>query len=246
MSDLMARKIRLGVNIDHIATLRNARGGLHPDPVRAAKIVEASGADGITIHLREDRRHIRDQDVRDIISLSSLPVNLEMAASSEMLSIACEVEPNAVCIVPENRIEITTEGGLAVASQQQKLLPIIQELKKNNIRISLFIDPHIQEIEAAAQLGADIVEFHTGKYCDTMGMRQEEELGKLKNASKRADSMGIEVHAGHGLSFDNVVSIAAIPEVKELNIGHFIIGEAVFSGLANVIQEMRDLITKPA
>ena len=246
MSDLMARKIRLGVNIDHIATLRNARGGLHPDPVRAAKIVEASGADGITIHLREDRRHIRDQDVRDIISLSSLPVNLEMAASSEMLSIACEVEPNAVCIVPENRIEITTEGGLAVASQQQKLLPIIQELKKNNIRISLFIDPHIQEIEAAAQLGADIVEFHTGKYCDTMGMRQEEELGKLKNASKRADSMGIEVHAGHGLSFDNVVSIAAIPEVKELNIGHFIIGEAVFSGLSNVIQEMRDLITKPA
>ncbi|MDA9815521.1 pyridoxine 5'-phosphate synthase [Alphaproteobacteria bacterium] len=246
MSDLMARKIRLGVNIDHIATLRNARGGLHPDPVRAAKIVEASGADGITIHLREDRRHIRDQDVRDIISLSSLPVNLEMAASSEMLSIACEVKPNAVCIVPENRIEITTEGGLAVASQQQKLLPIIQELKKNNIRISLFIDPHIQEIEAAAQLGADIVEFHTGKYCDTMGMRQEEELGKLKNASKRADSMGIEVHAGHGLSFDNVVSIAAIPEVKELNIGHFIIGEAVFSGLSNVIQEMRDLITKPA
>lgn len=246
MSDLMARKIRLGVNIDHIATLRNARGGLHPDPVRAAKIVEASGADGITIHLREDRRHIRDQDVRDIISLSSLPVNLEMAASSEMLSIACEVKPNAVCIVPENRIEITTEGGLAVASQQQKLLPIIQKLKKNNIRISLFIDPHIQEIEAAAQLGADIVEFHTGKYCDTMGMRQEEELGKLKNASKRADSMGIEVHAGHGLSFDNVVSIAAIPEVKELNIGHFIIGEAVFSGLANVIQEMRDLITKPA
>ena len=246
MSDLMARKIRLGVNIDHIATLRNARGGLHPDPVRAAKIVEASGADGITIHLREDRRHIRDQDVRDIISLSSLPVNLEMAASSEMLSIACEVKPNAVCIVPENRKEITTEGGLAVASQQQKLLPIIQELKKNNIRISLFIDPHIQEIEAAAQLGADIVEFHTGKYCDTMGMRQEEELGKLKNASKRADSMGIEVHAGHGLSFDNVVSIAAIPEVKELNIGHFIIGEAVFSGLANVIQEMRDLITKPA
>ncbi|MBT5573992.1 MAG: pyridoxine 5'-phosphate synthase [Alphaproteobacteria bacterium] len=242
----MARKIRLGVNIDHIATLRNARGGLHPDPVRAAKIVEASGADGITIHLREDRRHIRDQDVRDIISLSSLPVNLEMAASSEMLSIACEVKPNAVCIVPENRIEITTEGGLAVASQQQKLLPIIQELKKNNIRISLFIDPHIQEIEAAAQLGADIVEFHTGKYCDTMGMRQEEELGKLKNASKRADSMGIEVHAGHGLSFDNVVSIAAIPEVKELNIGHFIIGEAVFSGLSNVIQEMRDLITKPA
>ncbi|MBT5798501.1 MAG: pyridoxine 5'-phosphate synthase [Alphaproteobacteria bacterium] len=242
----MARKIRLGVNIDHIATLRNARGGLHPDPVRAAKIVEASGADGITIHLREDRRHIRDQDVRDIISLSSLPVNLEMAASSEMLSIACEVKPNAVCIVPENRIEITTEGGLAVASQQQKLLPIIQELKKNNIRISLFIDPHIQEIEAAAQLGADIVEFHTGKYCDTLGMRQEEELGKLKNASKRADSMGIEVHAGHGLSFDNVVSIAAIPEVKELNIGHFIIGEAVFSGLANVIQEMRDLITKPA
>ncbi|MDC0394772.1 pyridoxine 5'-phosphate synthase [Alphaproteobacteria bacterium] len=246
MSDLMARKIRLGVNIDHIATLRNARGGLHPDPVRAAKIVEASGADGITIHLREDRRHIREQDVRDIISLSSLPVNLEMAASSEMLSIACEVKPNAVCIVPENRIEITTEGGLAVASQQQKLLPIIQELKKNNIRISLFIDPHIQEIEAAAQLGADIVEFHTGKYCDTMGMLQEEELGKLKNASKRADSMGIEVHAGHGLSFDNVVSIAAIPEVKELNIGHFIIGEAVFSGLANVIQEMRDLITKPA
>lgn len=246
MSDLMARKIRLGVNIDHIATLRNARGGLHPDPVRAAKIVEASGADGITIHLREDRRHIREQDVRDIISLSSLPVNLEMAASSEMLSIACEVKPNAVCIVPENRIEITTEGGLAVASQQQRLLPIIQELKKNNIRISLFIDPHIQEIEAAAQLGADIVEFHTGKYCDTMGMLQEEELGKLKNASKRADSMGIEVHAGHGLSFDNVVSIAAIPEVKELNIGHFIIGEAVFSGLANVIQEMRDLITKPA
>ena len=236
------RNIRLGVNIDHVATLRNARGGTHPDPMRAVKMAADAGADGVTIHLREDRRHIRDQDAETIIKHSILPVNLEMAANVEMVNIACSLRPNAVCIVPENRTEVTTEGGLLVAGQENKLTPFIQQLKDNNIRVSLFIDPRDNEIEAAGNVGADIVEFHTGGYCDASLLNRDKKLDDLIVASKRADKLGIEVHAGHGLSFDNVAPVSAIAEIKELNIGHFIIGEAVFSGLENVIKEMNHII----
>ena len=233
---------KLGVNIDHIATLRNARGEHHPDPVKGAKLVKKNGADSITIHLREDRRHIRDQDAETIIKHSILPVNLEMAANVEMVNIACSLRPNAVCIVPENRTEVTTEGGLLVAGQEKKLTPFIQQLKDNNIRVSLFIDPRDNEIEAAGNVGADIVEFHTGGYCDASLLNRDKKLDDLIAAAKRADKLGIEVHAGHGLSFDNVAPVSAIAEIKELNIGHFIIGEAVFSGLENVIKEMNHII----
>ena len=236
------RNIRLGVNIDHIATLRNARGGAHPDPLRAVKLVKDAGADGVTIHLREDRRHIRDKDAEHIIKYSTLPVNLEMAANAEMVNIACSLKPNAVCFVPENRAEVTTEGGLLVAGQQNKLTPFIQQLKDNNIRVSLFIDSQEKEIEAAGNLGADIVEFHTGSYSDSSLLDRDKKLNDLISAAKLADKLGIEVHAGHGLSFENVAPVAAIAEIKELNIGHFIIGEAVFSGIDNVIKEMHHII----
>ena len=236
------RNIRLGINIDHIATLRNARGGKHPDPMRALKIIKDAGADGVTIHLREDRRHIRDQDAKYIIKNSSLPVNLEMAANSEMLNIACSLKPNAVCIVPENRAEVTTEGGLLIAGREKKLTPFIQQLKDNNIRVSLFIDPCEREIEAAGNVGADIVEFHTGGYCDATLQNKDKKLDDLISAAMLSDKLGIEVHAGHGLNFDNVAPVAAIAEIKELNIGHFIVGEAVFSGLANVIKKMHQII----
>ncbi len=238
------RNIRLGVNIDHVATLRNARGGTHPDPMRAVKIIQEAGADGVTIHLREDRRHIQDQDVKQITQHSTLPVNLEMAANGEMVNIACDLKPNAVCIVPENRAEVTTEGGLLIAGQEKKLAPFIQQLKENNIRVSLFIDPHPREIEAAGNVGADIVELHTGGYCDATLLNRDKKLNDLMVAAKLADKLGIEVHAGHGLSFDKVAPVAAIAEVKELNIGHFIIGEAIFSGLENVIKEMLYIIRK--
>jgi len=238
------RYIRLGVNIDHIATLRNARGGIHPDPIRALKILEDSGADGVTIHLREDRRHIHDRDVELIIKQSVLPVNLEMAANREMVNIACTLQPNAVCIVPENRAEVTTEGGLAVAGQESNLAPLIRQLKSKNIRVSLFIDPQKHEIEAAGNVGADIVELHTGRYCDASQNTQGKELRKLVESSKLANKFGIEVHAGHGLNFENVAPIAAISELKELNIGHFIIGESVFHGLKNVIMEMQQIINE--
>lgn len=234
--------IRLGVNIDHVATLRNARGGKDPDPMRAVKIVNDAGADGITIHLREDRRHIRDKDAEQIIKHSKLPVNLELAANREMINIACFLKPNAVCIVPEKRREVTTEGGLLVASQEEKLTPFIDELKDNNIRVSLFIDPQQKEIEAAGYVGANIVEFHTGSYCDATLLNRDKKLNDLVAAAKLAAKLGIEVHAGHGLSFENVAPVAAIPEIKELNIGHFIIGEAIFSGLEGVIREMRQII----
>ena len=234
--------IRLGVNIDHVATLRNARGGLHPDPIRAVKIVEVACADGITVHLREDRRHIKDKDVRNIIQEANLPVNLELAGNDEMINIACSLKPNAVCIVPENRAEITTEGGLAVAGQENKLKPFIHKLKKQNIRVSLFIDPKKEEINAAANIGTDIVEFHTGRYSEAKDDIKQIELSNLAQAAKIADYFGIEVHAGHGLDFSNVSKIASIKQIKELNIGHFLIGEAIFSGLGNVIQEMRSII----
>ena len=236
------RAIRLGVNIDHVATLRNARGGKHPDPIRALKTIELANADGITVHLREDRRHINDRDVKNIIKETILPVNLELAGNDEMINIACSLKPNAVCIVPENRAEITTEGGLAVMGQEKKLKPFVEKLKKQNIRVSLFIDPKIKEIEAAANIGADIVEFHTGNYSNTKEHIRERELTYLIRAAKLADNFGIEVHAGHGLNFSNVAKIASINQIKELNIGHFLIGEAIFLGLGNVIQEMRSVI----
>ena len=236
------KNIRLGINIDHIATLRNARGGMHPDPIRAVKILEEVHADGITVHLREDRRHIKDEDVKNIIQETFLPVNLELAGNDEMINIACLLKPNAVCLVPENRAEVTTEGGLAVAGQEKKLKPLIQKLKKEKIRVSLFIDPKNEEIEAAANIGADIVELHTGRYSDTISNIKKKELSHLIKAAKIADNYGIEVHAGHGLNFSNVAKIASIKQIKELNIGHFLIGEAIFSGLGNVIQKMRSII----
>ena len=236
------KNIRLGINIDHIATLRNARGGMHPDPIRAVKILEEVHADGITVHLREDRRHIKDEDVKKIIQETFLPVNLELAGNDEMINIACLLKPNAVCLVPENRAEVTTEGGLAVAGQEKKLKPLIQKLKKEKIRVSLFIDQKNEEIEAAANIGADIVELHTGRYSDTISNIKKKELSHLIQAAKIADNSGIEVHAGHGLNFSNVAKIASIKQIKELNIGHFLIGEAIFSGLGNVIQNMRSII----
>ncbi len=234
--------IRLGVNIDHVATVRNARGGIHPDPIRAVKILESAFADGITVHLREDRRHITDRDVKNIIKEAILPVNLELAGNEKMINIACSLKPNAVCIVPENRAEVTTEGGLAVVGQELKLKPLVEKLKTQNIRVSLFIDPKIKEIEAAANIGADIVELHTGRYSDGKENSKEKEITHLIKAAKIADKLGIEVHAGHGLNFSNVAKIASINQIKELNIGHFLIGEAIFSGLDNVIQEMRSII----
>ena len=237
------KEIRLGVNIDHVATLRNARGGIHPDPIRAAKIVEVAGADGITVHLREDRRHIRYEDVKNIIKETILPVNLELAGNQQMIEIACALEPNAVCIVPENRQEVTTEGGLSVSSQEARLAPLIEKLKRKKIKVSLFIDPKVQEIEAAVNIGADIVEFHTGRYCDAEEHSKEKELTFLVQAANVANNYGIEVHAGHGLNFNNVVQISKIKQIKELNIGHFIIGEAIFLGLKNTIQEMRRIIS---
>ena len=237
------KEIRLGVNIDHVATLRNARGGIHPDPIRAAKIAEVAGADGITVHLREDRRHIRDEDVKNIIKKTILPVNLELAGNQQMIEIACTLEPNAVCIVPENRQEVTTEGGLSVLGQETRLAPFIKKLKRKKIKVSLFIDPKVQEIEAAANIGADIVEFHTGRYCDAEDYNKEKELTLLVQAANVANNYGIEVHAGHGLNFNNVVKISKIKQIKELNIGHFIIGEAIFLGLETTIQEIRRIIS---
>ena len=210
--------------------------------MRAVKILKDAGADGVTVHLREDRRHIQDQDVKHIIEYSKLPVNLEMAANSEMLNIACSLKPNAVCIVPENRAEVTTEGGLLIADKEKKLTPFIKQLKDNNIRVSLFIDPREREIKAAGNVGADIVEFHTGGYCDATFLKKDKKLDDLIFAAMLSDKLGIEVHAGHGLNFDNVAPVAAIAEIKELNIGHFIVGEAVFSGLENVIKKMHQII----
>lgn len=233
-------KIRLGVNIDHVATLRNARGGSHPDPVLAALLSQSSGADGITAHLREDRRHIRDADIYAIKAAISLPLNFEMAATKEMLNIALDVRPNAVCIVPEKREEVTTEGGLAVAGHEAELSPIIAALKQAGIRVSLFVDAKREELDASAQIGADIVEIHTGQYCDApMGPERKAEINKIAEGVAQSLLLGLEVHAGHGLSFETVGAIAKIPGITELNIGHFIMGEALFTGLPEVIGEMQ-------
>ena len=243
----MSKKpIRLGVNIDHVATIRNARGGPHPDPVRAAHLVASAGADGITAHLREDRRHIRDDDMRRLKEELDLPLNFEMAATAEMLQLCIEVPPHACCIVPENRNERTTEGGLNVAGQHNYIAPFVRELTDAGIRASLFVDPEAEHIEAAKSAGAPVIEIHTGAYYEataaTDPKRIKDELEKIKNAAELADKIGLEVHAGHGLTFLNVQPVAAIPEIVELNIGHFLVGEAVFMGLAESVKEMKRLM----
>ena len=238
------RQIRLGVNIDHVATIRNARGGIHPDPVQCAKLAKKAGADGITAHLREDRRHISDNDIYRLKKEVDLPLNLEMAATSEMLEIALKTKPNAACIVPEKRLEITTEGGLDVIKNKAKLIPIINQLKQNNIRVSLFVDPDQKQIAESKNICADIIEIHTGTYCNNKGMAQENELNKIKQCANFANKINLECHAGHGLDFDSAQEIAQIEEIIELNIGHFLIGESIFIGLEKAVQKMKNSIRR--
>ncbi len=238
----MRGQLRLGVNIDHVATVRNARGSGYPDPVRAALLAAEAGANGITAHLREDRRHITDADIERLSTQLPIPLNLEMAATQEMLAIALRHRPHAVCIVPEKREERTTEGGLDAAGQFDHLAPIVAALRENGSRVSLFIEPEAAQIDAAIRLGAPVVELHTGSYAELDGDARATELKRLADAAALAAKNGIEVHAGHGLTFDNVVPIAAIPQLAELNIGHFLIGEAIFDGLAPVVQRMRALM----
>ena len=233
----MTRPLRLGVNIDHVATIRNARGGEHPDPVRAAHLAAAAGADGITAHLREDRRHMTDADIARLVAEIALPLNLEMAATDEMLAIACNNRPHAACIVPERRAERTTEGGLDAAGKHNTLAPIVARLSDAGICVSLFIAPEARQIEAAHRLGVPVVELHTGPYAHSDG--SVDELARLADAARLAASHGLEVHAGHGLTYANVGPVAALPQLAELNIGHFLIGEAVFTGLEAAIREMR-------
>jgi pyridoxine 5-phosphate synthase len=238
----LSRALRLGVNIDHVATIRNARGGDHPDPVRAAFAAAEAGADGITAHLREDRRHIRDEDIAALIEHLEVPLNLEMAATDEMLEIALRHRPHAVCIVPEKREERTTEGGLDAAGQHNHLAPYIARLSDAGMRVSLFIEPDARQIDAAIRLRAPVVEFHTGRYAHLDGEERATELRRIADAAALAVKNGIEPHAGHGLTFDNVVPVAAIPQLKELNIGHFLVGEAIFTGLGESIRRMRGLM----
>ena len=239
---MIPTRLRLGVNIDHVATIRNARGGDHPDPVRAAQIVAACGGDGITAHLREDRRHIRDEDLARIQAATNLPLNLEMAATDEMLEIALRHMPHAACIVPERREERTTEGGLDAAGQHNRIYPIVQKLADAGIRVSLFIAPEVRQLDAAIRLGAHVVEFHTGEYAHAEGEARAVELKRISDMAALAARNGIEPHAGHGLTYDNVQAIAAIPQLAELNIGHYLIGEAVFVGLENAVVKMRELM----
>uniref|UniRef100_A0A8J4HAJ6 Pyridoxine 5'-phosphate synthase n=1 Tax=Acidicaldus sp. TaxID=1872105 RepID=A0A8J4HAJ6_9PROT len=229
------RPIRLGVNIDHVATLRNARGGAYPDPLAAARLALAAGADGITAHLREDRRHIRDADMRRLKAEIAAPLNMEMAATEEMVAIACMLRPHAACLVPERREEVTTEGGLDVAGQVEVLAPRVAALKAAGIRVSLFIDPDPRQLEAARAVGAPVVELHTGAYAEG----RPGELARLQAAATMTAALGLECHAGHGLTFENVGPVAALPQVMELNIGHFLVAEAIFSGLSHVVREMR-------
>jgi len=234
--------LRLGVNIDHVATVREARGSAYPDPVRAARLAEAAGADGITAHLREDRRHISDTDIERLVGAIHIPLNLEMAATDEMLAIALRSKPHAACIVPEKREERTTEGGIDAAGQHNRLAPLVRQLGAARIRVSMFVEPDKLQLDAAKALGAPVVELHTGAYCEAVGAERDRLLHKLSEGAAYAGSLGLEVHAGHGLTFDNVKPIAAIPEIRELNIGHFLIGEAIFVGLENSIRHMRALI----
>lgn len=239
-------ELRLGVNIDHVATVRNARGSAYPDPLRAAKLAEAAGADGITAHLREDRRHISDADIDGLMEVLTVPLNLEMAATAEMQAIALRHRPHAVCIVPEKREERTTEGGLEVAGDETRLASFIAPLREAGCRVSLFIAADPAQVEAAARIGAAVVELHTGAYCDFHAegrvAARDEELERLRAMAALADSLGLEVHAGHGLTYDTVQPVAAIPQIRELNIGHFLIGEAIFRGLRDAIAEMRRLM----
>jgi pyridoxine 5-phosphate synthase len=243
------RYLRLGVNIDHVATIRNARGGRHPDPVRAARLAAQAGADGITAHLREDRRHISDDDIRRLTAEVELPLNFEMAATEEMLAIALKYKPHAACIVPEKREERTTEGGLDVVRAHNSLAPYVRQLNAAGIRVSLFIEPDKAALDAAKALGAPVVELHTGAYCEAhleapSGPRTRRELDRIVAAAEHAEAIGLECHAGHGLTFDTVAPVAMIPTIVELNIGHFLIGEAIFSGLESAIKRMRSLMDK--
>ena len=242
----MNEYIRLGVNIDHVATIRNARGSVHPDPLKAAKIAQSSGADGITAHLREDRRHISDGDIKLLKEEVDIPLNLEMAPTQEMLDIALEARPERVCLVPEKRLEITTEGGLDVVNTKKNKLRLLEKIidyaYKSNIDVSLFIDPDIKQIRSAKSMGVKIVELHTGNFCSSKKEKKIEELEKLKVASEYAHGEGIEVHAGHGINFDTVEDISKIKYITELNIGHFLIGEAIFLGLKKTIIKMRKMI----
>jgi pyridoxine 5-phosphate synthase len=241
-----AGRLRLGVNIDHVATLRNARGGELPDPVRAAQLAEEAGADGITAHLREDRRHIIDSDIDRLMETLRVPLNFEMAATDEMQKIALRHKPHAVCIVPEKREERTTEGGLEVAREENKLAGYIAPLREAGCRVSIFIGADERQIAAAHRIGAQVIELHTGAYCDAHAegdfATRDRELEMMREMSAYAHSLGLEVHAGHGLNYETVASVAAFPEVVELNIGHFLIGESVFRGLGPAIAEMRRLM----
>ena len=237
----MTNRLRLGVNIDHVATIRNARGGTHPDPLRAALAAAAAGADGITAHLREDRRHITDSDIDRLMEIE-LPLNLEMAATEEMLAIALAHRPHAACIVPERREERTTEGGLDAAGQYDKLRPFVDRLQSAGIRTSLFIEPSERQVDAALRLGAPVVEFHTGRFAHVTDEDAVTELKRIADMAALAAKNGVEPHAGHGLTFDNVAPIAAIPQLAELNIGHFLIGEAIFTGLEASVTRMRALM----
>ncbi len=235
----MRHAIRLGVNVDHVATVRNARGGAHPDPVRAAHVAAAAGADGITAHLREDRRHIIDDDIRRLRDEIALPLNFEMAATDEMVAIALDQLPHAACIVPEKREERTTEGGLDAIGGRDHLKPRIEALNGAGIRVSLFIEPDPAQLDCARELGAPVVELHTGAYCDAAGASREAELDRIVTAAAHAEAIGLECHAGHGLNFETVEPVARIQSILELNIGHFLIGEAIFGGLEHSIREMR-------
>ncbi len=241
-----SNKLRLGVNIDHVATVRNARGGAYPDPLRAAKIAQDAGADGITAHLREDRRHISDADIEGLMEVLTVPLNFEMAATEEMQKIALRHKPHAVCLVPEKREERTTEGGLEVAREENRLAHFIAPLRDAGSRVSIFIAADKRQIEAANRIGAEVIELHTGAYCDAFAEGRaadaQAELKKLEEMANFAHDLGLEVHAGHGLTYETVSPVAAFPEVRELNIGHFLIGEAIFRGLEPAIAEMRRLM----
>ena len=239
------RNLRLGVNVDHVATVRNARGIAHPDPVRAALLAAEAGADGITAHLREDRRHIVDDDIERLMNELELPLNFEMAATDEMRDITLRHKPHAACIVPEKREELTTEGGLDAVKGHNYLVPYVRELVDAGIRVSLFIDPEKDQLDAAVSLGAPVVELHTGTYCEVEeGAAREAELHRIQEAAAHAAAVGLECHAGHGLAFNTVAPIAAIPTIVELNIGHFLIGEAIFGGLEGAIKQMRALMDR--
>ncbi|MFH5925730.1 pyridoxine 5'-phosphate synthase [Roseomonas xinghualingensis] len=237
------KPIRLGVNVDHVATLRNARGGTHPDPLAAARLALANGADSITIHLREDRRHIRDADCRVMREALSAPINLEMAATAEMEAFAIALRPHACCLVPEHRAELTTEGGLDAAGQLEALAPVVASLNAAGIRVSLFLDPDLHQLEAAARLGARAVELHTGTFCEAVpDEARDRELARLQAAARKVDALGMECHAGHGLDYETAPLLAAIPEVVELNIGHFLMGQALFEGLPTAVSRMRSVM----